>query len=371
MVWDSAPEGCTRLGTSSVVGTSNVRPRWTTWTTVALALAVFGASIVEAAANCRPKRRLPPVVLKTMDPCAFDPEAESFAGTPQEQAMCLLRSFDRSRNLAPMLEDLPNSITMRVGQSWGLPTRERLLTHLSQRDLEWDFAAYLWQPVSRAQDNAPDAPEARYMVFHDTSGPNYGGRPWPANIDEHPKINNLRSFRCADGWAIAHVVINRRGQIFRGHDFSVPWRATKFERATNFAGALKGLFLHVELIQPRKRAPGRGRNNDALAPTPGFSAAQYDSLALVYTIASVRAGRWLIPAFHAPIDARVRGGHDDPQNFELDAFADSLERLSEALLLQPPRLQPPPELARQEASAETTQRPASGMGLAETASAPE
>jgi hypothetical protein len=88
-----------------------------------------------------------------------------------------------------------------------------------------------------------------------------------------------------------------------------------------------GLFLQVELIQPRRAAPGRGRRNDALAPTPGFSRAQYERLALVYTIASVRAGRWLIPAFHAPIDAGIRGGHDDPQNFELDAFATSLETL--------------------------------------------
>jgi hypothetical protein len=346
MVRQFALEGCLRLGPSRLAGGLRARPAWKACAALVLSLAVFGTSIVEAAANCRPKRRLPPVVLKTMEPCAFDPAAVSFAGTPQEQAMCLLRSFDRGRNLAPMLESLPQGIAARVGQSAGLPTRERLATYLSRRDLEWDFAASLWQPVSRGSDNAPDAPTARYMVFHDTSGPNYGGRPWPANLDEHARLNNLRRFVCADGWAIAHVVINRQGRMFRGHDFSVPWRATKFERATNFAGALKGLFLHVELIQPRKRAPGRGRYNDALAPTPGFSAAQYNSLALVYTIASVRAGQWLIPAFHAPIDARIRGGHDDPQNFELDTFADSLERLNEVLL------KPPPEPAAQQAQQE-------------------
>ena len=152
-------------------------------------------------------------------------------------------------------------------------------------------------------------------MIHDTSGPNYGGRPWPANLDDHPKINNLRRFWCSDGWVVAHVVINRRGAMLLGHDLAEPWRATKFERATAFGTALKGLFLHVELVQPRRRAPGRGRRNDAQAPTPGFSAAQYDRLALVYTVASVRAGAWLIPAFHAPIDAHIRGGHDDPQKF--------------------------------------------------------
>ena len=108
------------------------------------------------------------------------------------------------------------------------------------------------------------------------------------------------------------------------HDFSIPWRETKFEQAANFGGALKGLFLHVELIQPRRSARHGGRN-DAQSPDPAFTAAQYDRLALLYTIASVRAGRWLIPAFHAAIDADIRNGHDDPLNFDIDSFADSLD----------------------------------------------
>jgi hypothetical protein len=112
-----------------------------------------------------------------------------------------------------------------------------------------------------------------------------------------------------------------------GHEFSEPWRAMRFERATRFGTDLKGLFLHVELVQPRRSQPGRGRNNDAQAPTPGFSDIQYDRLALIYTIASVRAERWLIPAFHIAIDSGIRGGHDDPQNFEIEAFAGSLQRL--------------------------------------------
>jgi hypothetical protein len=51
--------------------------------------------------------------------------------------------------------------------------------------------------------------------------------------------------------------------------------------------------------------------------------AQYDRLALLYTIASVRRGEWLIPAFHAAIDAEIRNGHDDPMNFDIGSFADS------------------------------------------------
>ena len=95
---------------------------------------------------------------------------------------------------------------------------------------------------------------------------------------------------------------------------------------SNFGTALKGLFLHVELIQPRRALErGYGRRNDFLAPDPGFSPAQYDSLALVYMVASVRAGFWLIPAFHAVLDEGIRNKHDDPQNFELEAFARSLD----------------------------------------------
>ena len=55
-------------------------------------------------------------------------------------------------------------------------------------------------------------------------------------------------------------------------------------------------------------------------------------LALIYTIASVRSGRWLIPAFHVAIDSGIRGGHDDPQNFEIEAFAAGIERVASQLV---------------------------------------
>jgi hypothetical protein len=184
--------------------------------------------------------------------------------------------------------------------------------------------------VSRADDNNPAAPAARYFVIHDTSGPNYGRRPFPDDIDT-ARFNNLKSFYCADGWGKAHIVVNRTGEMIVNHDFAIPWRATKFERAADFVGMLRGLFLHVEMIQPRRSAPEIGRHNDAQPPTPGFTTAQYDRLALLYTIASVRAGRWLTPAFHAAIDAGIRDGHDDPRGFDIDSFANSIEILTEKL----------------------------------------
>lgn len=297
----------------------------------ALAIACVVAPDASAGPTCKPKRPKPIVHLKNMGPCAFDPDTLSFVGEPPQQAACLLRALDRSRNLAPAPADLPAALADRVGRPLVLPARESLIALLSKLDVDRDFADALSRPVSRARDNDPDAPAARYFVIHDTSGPNYGGRSFPADIDDSAKINNLRLFWCADGWAKSHVVINRRGGMMLGHDLEIPWRETKFERAPVFAGALKGLFLHIELIQPRRHARGFGRRNDAQAPTPGFTGAQYDRLALVYVIASVRAGTWMIPAFHAAIDADIRGGHDDPQNFDLETFARSLSNLIRVL----------------------------------------
>lgn len=65
----------------------------------------------------------------------------------------------------------------------------------------------------------------------------------------------------------------------------------------------KGLFLNVEQVQPRRSDQNASANNDALAPIPDFTDIQLDRLALVYVAASVRCGKWLIPVFHASVDA--------------------------------------------------------------------
>lgn len=296
-----------------------------------LAAAILGYATTSSAlaANCKPARPKPIIILREPGPygaCGFALDRMSFSGEPIEQAKCLMRGMDSSRNLSPPVAQLPPALASRIGQDSGLPTREVLSGYLSKQDLEWDFAAYLWKPVSRARDNDDGAPAARYLVIHDTSGPNFGHRGFPPDIDDTSRINNLDNFKCDDGWGKAHVVVNRAGAMLLEHEFDIPWRETKFERARNFDGALKGLFIHVELIQPRRSA-GSGGRNDAETPTPSFTAAQYDRLALIYAIASVRAGHWLIPAFHAALDAGIRDGHDDPLHFDVDSFADALDRL--------------------------------------------
>lgn len=292
------------------------------------------------ATPCRPRRPLPSVVLRTMGPCDFNIETLSFAGDSVQQAACLIRPVHRWAHLGPPLENLPKALADRVGSSQALPERAALMALIDEIGLAPQFADGLHGEVSRARDGDPLSPTARYFVIHDTSGPKLGS--FPANLDDNAKINNLARFRCSDSFELAHAVINRRGGVFFGHDFGVPWRSTKFERALFFGDALKGLFLHVEMIQPRRRGPGR-HSNDIAAPDPGFTGAQYRQLALLYTIASVRAGEWLIPAFHAVIDSDVRGGHDDPQNFEVAAFARALEGVLEQVSARSGQMSTPGE----------------------------
>ena len=289
-------------------------------------------------AQCKPHHFRAPYFIKTMGRCAFDQTTLSFHGDGVEQARCLMRGMDETRNLGAQMAMMPAPLADRVGNEAGLPTREALSTYLSKLDLEWDFAQYLWLPMSHANDNDPTAPMARYFVIHDTSGPNFGHRAFPEEVDNgNSKINSLNKFKCSDGWGKAHVVINRSGDMLLNHELEIPWRETKFEQAANFTGALKGLFLHVELIQPRRAASGHGRHNDAQSPNPAFTPAQYDRLALLYVIASVRSQHWLIPAYHAALDADIPNGHDDPLNFDPESFAESIEAVVK-------KLQPPDEM---------------------------
>jgi hypothetical protein len=325
---------------------------------IGVACATFIGSVNAALAACKPSHFRAPYFIRTMGPCHFDIESLSFRGTPVQQAMCLMRGMDATRNLVPTLQNPPTALANRIGETAGLPSREALGGYLSSQDLEWDFAANLWQPIAHARDNDPDAPAAKYFVIHDTSGPYYGHRAFPDDINVNPKINNLFGFACNDEWGKAHVVINRLGDMLVDHDFSIPWRETKFEQATEFGGQLKGLFVHIEMIQPR-RAGGRGDNRP---PDPAFTPAQYDRLALLYTIASVRAGRWLIPAFHAALDGDIRNGHDDPLNFNIDNFADSLERLA-TKLRQPELAQAAAVINATDAQFANAPRPADGFWI--------
>jgi hypothetical protein len=301
------------------------------WRVLAFGLAMLSAP--EAfAGNCSFAKR-PPITVKHNGLCNFNFETLSYAGSPAEQADCLLTPVKRGGFLGEKRATMPPFFVSHVGLALELPDKAELAKLLNERGLG-DMAASLDQPVSRGNDNDPKARAATYFVIHDTSTPNYGALPWPVSIDTDPKINNLKRYACDNDIERAHTFINRQGAVLFAHDFSVPWRATKFEMAANFDGKLKGLFLHNELIQPRRRATEFRGNNDYEAPDPGFSSAQYETLALVYAAASVRAGFWMVPAFHSVIDEKIPNKHDDPQNFRLEDFAAALDGVRERLKQQ-------------------------------------
>lgn len=258
--------------------------------------------------------------------CSFDPARLTFAGSPTEQATCLLRNVRIGGVLGPRLDILPPILSARIGREVNLP-REAIRRHLSAHNLtEAGLGGSLDAPLSRARNGSPNAPMARYFTIHDTSTPYLGDSDFPADLDNSEGINRLDRYR-ASGNEVAHLFVNRRGETLAGHDFAVPWRATKLENKVIGMPA-KGLFIHIELIQPRRRDPAVAHpRNDRFAPDPGFSALQYDRLALLYVMSSRRAGTWLIPAFHAALDEGLKDGHDDPQRFSLDSFDAALGRI--------------------------------------------
>ncbi len=261
--------------------------------------------------------------------CGFNSGRLSFAGTPQEQALCLTRTVLVGGVLAPTADSLPATLAGLVGRQVDI-NREAIRRHLAVRHTdEAAMGGSLNEPVSHANGGAHDAPQARYFVMHDTSAPYFRDARFPSDLDGDSAINGFDQYR-AGGNEAAHLFINRRGEVLVGHDLSVPWRATKLENAVGISA--KGLFLHVELLQPRRRDPSApGAVNDRLAPVPGVSTAQYSRLALAYLMASRRAGTWLIPAFHAAVDEGIPNGHDDPQHFSLEAFDVALADLLQSL----------------------------------------
>ena len=256
-------------------------------------------------------------------PCRFDRAALSFAGDSLTQARCLLRPVQPWAKLGAPLKELPDVLETIIEQRLPIGVAAFRAYLIREGLSEADVGGLLAKHLSRARDDAEGAPTARYFVLHDTSTPYLGEDRFPDDLEGDPGINRLD--RSRNDAASAHVFVNRQGEVYLGHDFRVPWRATKLERNDAAGVATQGLFLHVELVQPRRRHPAGGSRNDALAPEPGFSKAQYRRAAELYVAASLRAGRGLIPAFHAVLDSGFRDGHDDPQNFDLAAWAAEIE----------------------------------------------
>ena len=244
--------------------------------------------------------------------CAFDPVKLVFAGDAHAQARCLLRHVEPGGGADPQ-QALPPTLDALIGSA-AVIDQKRLARALRRAAITLPSAT----PVSETADHR----RALYFVIHDTSSPWIGGRPFPRHFDRDPYFSDVNQFLGKD--AVAHVFNDRLGRVVVGHDFEVGWRATKLERIVG--ESVRGRFLHVESLQPRREDSSGPPHNDLIAPEPGFTRAQYRTLALLYVLASARAGSWLIPAFHANIDRGIPAAHDDPQHFDLAAFDRELRR---------------------------------------------
>jgi hypothetical protein len=264
--------------------------------------------------------------------CAFDMKTLSFVGTPQQQVHCLLRRVLPGGEIAASPDESISGIEARVGESVGID-KALLRNWLRSREIdEADVGGDLDEPLSKVTDVIPSS--IPYFVIHDTSTPNLVRAPFPNNMNTSGWKWNQRSRW--ENEAFCHLYITRDGNSIapRGRTFLLALHATQFE---NRVGAkLTGRFLHVELVQPRQCSPnlavccttgqdGKKHCNDRIAPDPGFSQSQLERLALAYVCASVRAGVWLIPTFHAVLDGSGVGTHDDPQMFDLAEWLRQLE----------------------------------------------
>jgi hypothetical protein len=261
-------------------------------------------------------------------PCQFNTKTMQFAGTPLEQARCLLRPNMIGGALGEPLKKLPKPLNDLIGKKVKV-SRDALRKYLKAARIDVTvLGGSLDDPLSTGKLPHGAVLPALYFVIHDTSSPYLKDDPFPSDMNEASyKGNKL------EGWLkypVAHVFVNRVGESLTVNKFSETVRSgwgTKFSRDHHRADG-KGLQLHIELVQPRRRDPANANEkNDRIAPMPGFTDKQYERLVLLYVCASVRRGSWLIPAFHSAIDAGIKDAHDDPQNFELEKFAKALENL--------------------------------------------
>ena len=234
-----------------------------------------------------------------------------------DQARCLLSPVKTYGVVGSPGHALPKPWQKLLGeQSLEVPSAQRLRTYLRKVGVqEKDVGGALDQPISRNSFGQG----ARFFIIHDTSvlldTPGQGG--FPAYVNGKDWSGAM--IKALAQKHNAHVFVGRTGTSATAVDFAEALVTTKFEKTSR--EHLEGLFVGVENLQPRLRD---GKGIDSIAPVPGFTQAQLKRLAVIYVAASVRAGRWLIPAFHAVLDNGIADAHDDPQHFDLAKFSAAL-----------------------------------------------
>ncbi|MGE8063747.1 hypothetical protein [Pseudomonas sp. NPDC089569] len=269
---------------------------------------------------------------KLIGGCGFDLKSLTFKGSDLQQAKCLLRPTLPAGHLGAELATLPAPLEHVLGTSFRLDPLAFRAYLKTQQVGPNSLGGDIETPLSKSAVG----PGAKYFVIHDVS--------W--NLCDDKDSKSLKSNQPDAPWNQisrwdnddeAHLYITRDGKLIapQGRTFATPWAATKLEKVDK--SLTRGRFLHIENVQLRTVDVKEGQNprftegkykddciNDRIAEKPGFTQVQYERLALVYIAASHRAGQWLIPAYHLAVDDGLKGGHDDPQNFDLNVFGSKI-----------------------------------------------
>jgi hypothetical protein len=236
--------------------------------------------------------------------CRFDSTTLAFAGSVEQQTACLLQKV-KPKGSGSVPQPIPEWLKSHVGQSVDLKAGKAKKYLSSKNILETDLGGEI---------AFGDSGKLKYFVIHDTSFPEVTGT-FPANIDDVSYVGNKLTIWGAVRNKV-NLIVSRdgRSRTFNNWNALRSQAGIKIETQSRVPQSRK-VFAHVENVQPRIKPPATFA---WIAPDPGFSPAQEHRLALAYVVASIRAGHWLIPAYHFNIDQGLPDGHDDPQNTNLD-----------------------------------------------------
>jgi hypothetical protein len=247
--------------------------------------------------------------------CRFDSVSLRFAGSVSDTAACLLRRV-REKGTGAAAQPVPAWLGAHMARPVEV-TAEQLRRYLSAHGIA---ASDLTTTIATG-----DTPRRRYFVIHDTSSPELRGETaFPSNLNEASYGGNS-----LNGWVDTarrvNLITSRdgRSRLLRDWSLARPAPGTKIEEERRIPAA-RDLFVHVENIQPRLNPDGTFYWQ---APAPGLGPEQEQRLALAYVVASLRAGRWLIPAYHFNIDEGLPDGHDDPQHMDLASWVSRIEAI--------------------------------------------
>lgn len=254
--------------------------------------------------------------------CKFDSQTLAFAGSVDEQLQCLLKKI-KPKGAGANLQIIPEWLKNNASKPVEIKEKQ-IINYLNSKQISLSEIS-----VVLGYGNASSL---KYFVIHDTSWPEEIGE-FPSDINEASYRGNNFSMWNGDIKDRVHAIITRDGQskIFNDWQSQRKKSGVKIETNNRIPQSRKVL-AHVENVQPRIKPS----NTFAwIAPEPGFSPRQEERLALLYVMASYRAGHWLIPAYHFNIDQGLPDGHDDPQNTDLQNWVTKISSISEQISSMP------------------------------------